>query len=60
MEQNIIKGRIGVLYPATYQNTRSRIVPMSPEEEQKALEIAKNGKRIYKHNFKSTANRQFL
>ncbi len=55
MEQKEIKGRIGVLYPAAYQSTRSRIVPMTKEEEQTALEIARNGKRIRKHNFKGVS-----
>ena len=60
MEQKEIKGRIGVLYPAAFQSTRSRIVPMTKEEERKALEIARNGKRIRKHNFKGVPHGQLL
>ncbi|MBR1519846.1 MAG: hypothetical protein IJ635_01235 [Bacteroidaceae bacterium] len=60
MEQKEIKGRVGVLYPAAYQSTRSRIVPMTKEEERKALEIARNGKRIRKHNFKGVSHRELL
>ena len=60
MEQKEIKGRIGVLYPAAYQSTRSRIVPMTKDEELKALEVARNGRRIHKRNFKSVSHRQLL
>ena len=60
MEQKEIKGRIGVLYPQAYQGTRSRIVPMTPEEERKALDLARHGRRIRKYNFKSVSNGQLL
>ncbi len=60
MEQKEIKGRIGVLYPKAYQGTRSRIVPMTPEEEQQALDWARHGRRIRKYNFKGISDRQFL